>query len=48
MPSLENLYDEITPENTHPDFRLFLSSRPSKNFSSKILQNSLKITLEPP
>lgn len=34
--------------NVHPDYRLFLSSMPAKCFPVSILQNSIKVTNEPP
>jgi dynein heavy chain, axonemal len=35
-------------ETIHPDFRLFLSSMPAGYFPVAVLQNSLKLTTEPP
>lgn len=50
MLSLENLVIEIS-ENAdlvHEDFRLYLSSMPSATFPVSVLQNSVKVTNEPP
>ncbi|XP_068083916.1 dynein axonemal heavy chain 6 [Anabrus simplex] len=43
---MQRLADE--PEKIHADFRLFLSSMPSKAFPVSVLQNSVKVTNEPP
>lgn len=34
--------------DTHADYRLFLSSMPAKSFPITVLQNSVKVTNEPP
>ena len=49
MQTLENTVESITEDKTtHKDFRLILTSMPSKDFPSLVLQNSAKLTTEPP
>ncbi|XP_063282706.1 dynein axonemal heavy chain 1 [Pelobates fuscus] len=48
MPSLERLIESIEPDKVHRDFRLWLTSMPSNQFPVSILQNSSKLTIEPP
>ncbi|EGR28022.1 hypothetical protein IMG5_184920, partial [Ichthyophthirius multifiliis] len=47
MHNLSLICQELN-ENTNKDFRLWLTSMPSADFPIQILQNSIKITMEPP
>ena len=39
LPSLTSIWEEvISGEDTHPDFRLWLTSYPSDNFPTSLLQ----------
>merc|ERR1712159_674312 len=49
MPKLDKLIENLqSAENTHPDFRLWLSSSPTPQFPIAILQSGSKMTTEPP
>ena len=48
MPAMERLLEELAGKEINPNFRLWLTSMPSKTFPVPVLQVGLKITNEPP
>lgn len=48
MPKLEMITDGFNPKEMHKEFRLWMTSYPSKDIPISILQNGVKMTNEPP
>jgi len=48
LPELERICEQMNPEETDGNFRLWLTSMPTKQFPTLLLQNGVKMTNEPP
>lgn len=48
MPELEKIQERQVEAEMHPEYRLWLTSMPSKTFPVPVLQSGIKITNEPP
>merc|ERR1740138_758930 len=48
MGTLETLVEKLDDNDLNPDFRLWLTACPSPAFPISILQNGIKMTIEPP
>jgi len=47
MPQMEAIVEGLS-DSVHKDFRLWLTSMPTEKFPISVLQNSVKMTIEPP
>jgi dynein heavy chain len=48
LPRLEQILEQTSGTDEHPEYRLWLTSMPSPKFPVPVLQNGIKLTQEPP
>jgi len=48
LPELERICEQMNPETTDNNYRLWLTSMPTRQFPPLLLQNGVKMTNEPP
>jgi len=48
MPQLDKIIEIMQDGNTHPDFKLWLSSKPHPKFPITLLQTAIKVSSEQP
>lgn len=48
MPTLEKIVEETDARKCHKDYRIWCTTYPHPDFPSAILQNAVKMTIEPP
>mmetsp|Transcript_23863 Transcript_23863/g.43710 ORF Transcript_23863/g.43710 Transcript_23863/m.43710 type:complete len:2143 (+) Transcript_23863:3-6431(+) len=48
MPKLEGIVEKFDSKELNPDYRLWLTACPAPHFPISILQNGIKMTIEPP